>query len=127
MKMGLLIKLIIIVVLFAVAANLFFVFSVQKEAENVFLEYGENEIIPAKNQKVKNKIVPVTCREGKVKKVVSNCVDGDGDGCDACDVTNNGVPIPGCFCNILNTNTPHPNCECDEDDSDDGFQCQINP
>src|SRR3989338_200090 len=82
------------------------------------------EIIPAKNQKVKNKIVPVTCGEGKVKKVVSNCVDGDGDGCDACDVTNNGVPIPGCFCNILNTNTPHPNCECDEDDSDDGFQCQ---
>ena len=80
------------------------------------------EIIPAKNQKVKNKIVPVTCGEGKVKKVVSNCVDGDGDGCDACEWINGvATKIPECSC------ISDKGCGCDEDDSDDGFQCQINP
>ena len=40
------------------------------------------EIIPAKNQKVKNKIVPVTCGEGKVKRVVlEGCTDGQKRNC----------------------------------------------
>jgi len=71
--MGLLIKLIIIVVLFAVAANLFFVFSVQKEAENVFLEYGENEIIPAKNHELINsKLNDIEAINGTFGMVVLN-------------------------------------------------------
>ena len=45
-----------------------------------------------------------------MKRVVGNCVDAHGDGCDVCELYTK-EPIPGCSCN-----TPNTNCECDVDD-----------